>query len=35
MTYFQMGDWIALLCVDEAWEKDRITKEKDGRVISN
>ena len=30
-----MGDWIALLSVDETWEKDRIANEKDRGVVAD
>lgn len=30
-----MSGWVALLSMDEAWEKDGVTNEEDGSVVAN
>lgn len=31
----EIRDWISFLCVNEAWEEDRVTNEKDRGVVTN
>lgn len=30
-----MGGWVALLSMDEAWEKDGVPNKEDGGVVAN